>query len=692
MNDTEVQWTTAAPLWDSVADLGAETRQSFRRPAILRFASDEFMNEFVSLLNSNPSQLKAFRALPETWRGPITAPQIESIEKLPRLAQKLQRSKLAIERKAVAKILAVPDQSTALTTLTITAPRPVLKLYQPAHQRYYLIGAALVCRVPGQPDRHIETGNQERATYVVRKVVPAAGQSIFDSNETTWTEYALVSGGWQRVTDAQALMSNEEQQPLFAVNYLQDDERRRRVLAGLIPVGKREAYVGAPERSSDNQIVIDPSLPLPDKRTLLFMAQVTEPWKRLIERAFAWRKMKTPAGQPLTNDEALSGDALNKSLKDNREQIQTISWYALLDFAKLLYQYIPNVWESILNQSLSSPLTTDQSKLIDALINTEIGSGYAAALHQPLYPDKNGIVRAVVPSIVISNLRDALQQIQGGLPFSPTPAKNIEDNLETIVMPYDRNPSTGTTPWPSFLFPLADPKEDGPLPPAKPGASPYMDTDPLVEARTNALLRIDYLVELIEAALPTEVPTKTPPPLIAAQPVMRIDAPTYFVIRCVFERPNCGPLKPIVISDPTEPFLMAGFFDPDAPARPIRIALPIDTTLAGLRKFDKNTAFMISDVLCGQISRAQGLGLGDLIRTVLPWPLHKDLDVPDGGPCKDDAGFSLGMICSLSIPIITICALILLMIMVNLLDIIFHWVPYFIMCLPFPKFKGKPST
>ena len=82
---------------------------------------------------------------------------------------------------------------------------------------------------------------------------------------------------------------------------------------------------------------------------------------------------------------------------------------------------------------------------------------------------------------------------------------------------------------------------------------------------------------------------------------------------------------------------MAGFFDPDAPARPIRIALPLDTSPAGLRKFDKNTAFMISDMLCGQIDRVKGLSLGDLVLSVLPWPLHKDLSVPDGGPCKSDS-------------------------------------------------------
>ncbi len=134
--------------------------------------------------------------------------------------------------------------------------------------------------------------------------------------------------------------------------------------------------------------------------------------------------------------------------------------------------------------------------------------------------------------------------------------------------------------------------------------------------------------------------------------------------------------------------------DSESAARPIRIGLPIDTSPAGLRKFDKNTAFVISSTLCGQIQRAKGLTLGDLVRSVLPWPLHKDLSVPDKGPCKTAAGPDLGMICSLSIPIVTICALILLMIIVNLLDIIFRWIPYFIMCFPIPGLSGKskPSS
>ena len=50
------------------------------------------------------------------------------------------------------------------------------------------------------------------------------------------------------------------------------------------------------------------------------------------------------------------------------------------------------------------------------------------------------------------------------------------------------------------------------------------------------------------------------------------------------------------------------------------------------------------------------------------------------------------MICSLSIPIVTICALILLIIMVTLLDIIFRWLPYLIFCFPVPGLRGKKET
>jgi hypothetical protein len=165
-----------------------------------------------------------------------------------------------------------------------------------------------------------------------------------------------------------------------------------------------------------------------------------------------------------------------------------------------------------------------------------------------------------------------------------------------------------------------------------------------------------------------------------------------FVIRYVYVRRDCGPLHPPVLSAPSEPFQLASFYDADAPARPIRISLPLDVSPAGLRKFNRNTAFVMSDMLCGQVQRAKGLGFVDLVLSVLPWPFHKPLDVGAGGPCQNSGGLNIGMICSLSIPIITICALILLMIIVSLLDIIFRWMPYFVMCFPIPGLKGKKES
>src|SRR5260221_4482274 len=174
MNDPKIQWTTAAPLWESVTDLSNEARKFFRRPAILRFASDDFMTQFGAVLNSHPAQMRDFRALPEAWRGPETAPAIESPEPLPQLAQQIHRARLLAQSRLV--------KSPALAFKTSTAPMP-LKLYQPAHQRYYLVAAGLVCRVAGQPDRHIESSQQERVSFVVRKVVPPGSSSIFDNSE-----------------------------------------------------------------------------------------------------------------------------------------------------------------------------------------------------------------------------------------------------------------------------------------------------------------------------------------------------------------------------------------------------------------------------------------------------------------------------------------------------------------------------
>jgi len=680
MAKDQVQWAAPSPLWPIAAgtsDINLR-RNALRKPVILRFAADTFMDDFVNLLETDPSRMHELVATPETWRGPATEPA--PAKPAPLFARKLSRLGLAAAKKQGL----VPNPSgkgvSSLLTLNTAAQPKKLKLYQPAHQRYYLVASSLVCGRAGLPDRAINAGRQEKVGYVLRRMFPPGPLDInialppFDP--ATWEEYAFVATAtgnrWQRIpkqtqVTAGVLIDGEDQLPLFAMNFAEDDGRSRRLVAGLVPVGKREAYMGAgmKQQPGDPQPVVEPQ-PISDPRMILFWSQVTEPWKKLLEQAANGSKMNKGSKIPDDpNDDpppAVSLNANNTAATAQilREQIQTGSWYVLLDFANLLAEQTPRVWRLLNGQgpAAGEPAFTAAE---NALATAITGTTFSLTNTQ-----KDAFVAgtAYSPSSIKSSLKDALIAVKTG---------SIEENLEAVKTSFDRKRLSVDPLWPNFLFPLADPLLPSPM------------TTPALLDQEKA--KVDALAEKIEAALPAtpvaEVPNN---PLVSQQPMDMREG--WFVIRCVFTRPECGPIDPPLLSEPTAPFQMASFFDPDAPARPIRIALPLDTSPAGLRKFDKNTAFMISDMLCGQIERVKGLSLADLVLSVLPWPLHKDLSVPDGGPCKS-GGLEFGMICSLSIPIITICALLLLMIIVFLLDLIFRWVPFFIFCFPIPRLKAK---
>ncbi|MFL6227732.1 MAG: hypothetical protein ACJ741_03020 [Pyrinomonadaceae bacterium] len=742
-----VQWTTPAPLWGAAAgaEAGATRRAALQRPAILRFATDAFMQDVLALLENDPARLGTLVAQPETWRDLVSAPA--PVQVAPKFALPLQRLRLAAENKRARLLGAAP--SPEVTSLSANAnagsfrsrkPR-TLKLYQPAHQRYYMVASCLVCGRAGLPDKALDRGREESTTFVIRRMFPASvvnasGQTVpfvnpltgaVDSSiplpafDATWEEYAHVStpegdAGWQRVSGAlnatgeavgDVLVEGEEPLPLFPLNYTDDAGRRRRLLAGLVPVGKREAYMGAASllqsqlsaaamNAAASGGATQPENEIVDPRMMALWRDVTEPWKVLLQRADAaraavepdkWTPSHAVSPAPPSTDKPMDADdpnAKTASIKATRELIQTGSWYILLDFAKYLEENLPSVWAAITAPGASSPaaLSNDPPALAvyNALHSTKLANWRAKALElKPLpYPTAK-VKKNLVAALRAIALEDT----------SPT----AEDRLESAKVSYNRDKIiAGDTTFPSFLFPLAHAELDAahptdeelaPLPVVT--LSPATITD---ESKLDVSGRkIDALADLIKLALaPRPAPVASSLPLAAQKPMDTREG--FFRIRCVYQRPLCGPIDPPLLSAPTREFQLAGFFDPDAPARPIRIGLPIDTSPAGLRKFDKNTAFMMSDMLCGQVARMKGLTLGDLIRTVLPWPLHKDLSVPDGGACVQ-GGLEVGMICSLSIPIITICALILLMIIVSLLDIIFHWMPFFLICFPLPGFASK---
>jgi hypothetical protein len=140
-----------------------------------------------------------------------------------------------------------------------------------------------------------------------------------------------------------------------------------------------------------------------------------------------------------------------------------------------------------------------------------------------------------------------------------------------------------------------------------------------------------------------------------------------YVIRCVYTRDGCPP----VASAASAPFAIAPVHDPDAPARTIRIPMPIDLGLGALRRMKKNVGFVLSKDLNARVQSLAGKKLKDI----------DEGNVSAGGSADEE-------VCSFALPIITLCAMIVLYIFLALLNIVFFWMPLVKICLPIPKGKS----
>ncbi|KPJ96274.1 MAG: hypothetical protein AMJ53_01115 [Gammaproteobacteria bacterium SG8_11] len=699
-----ISWRAPMPLWAENSSTGIRVinEDIAPQPSILRFATDTFMDDMLSLLQENPKRIAEWVAQPETWRSPMPAPRLT---KKPAdessVAYLINRTKQLAEKQkpGTGKLLTHPKQSVVVPRNENSEALP-LKLFQSAHQRFYLVSASLIDRQPGLPDRVLDLVRNEKVSFVVRRLVPpdsntdtsTANQTIDNIDE--WDEYAFVltsrGGKWQRIDQynkatTKKLIPQEEQLPMFPVNYKDSCNHNRSLHSGLIPVGKREAWMGAPADDSVNSGQAEGETEVIQENAsqakISFQTDVSEPWKILVEQAQFKNENMARSFDNIDAGGGKSGED-ERALRTARDNIQTASWYVLLDFAKFLQQYLPNLWEVANGRATTDILSEDETSLLNAINTTTVSNALIDSLvkikDQYLTNDTLNITLRRQAALVKRSLMDALVAIL-----------DLEDNLESVDNEFvrfdeDDKPLTIDPKWPSFLFPLADPEHQEPLPPEIPGVDYPEITDPS-DTLDYDLALIDALADLVGKILPAPPETEE---LFSSQPVLD-QKEAWFVVRCVYERPNCGPLFPALVSHPTRAFQMAPFFDPDAPARPVRIPMPVDISPAGLRKYKKNTAFIISDMLCGKIKKIRKITLGDLVLSVLPWPFHKDLPNPGKtGPCKK-GGISFGMICSLSIPIITLCALILLMIMVALFDLFFRWIPFLFVCLPIPGLKGK---
>jgi hypothetical protein len=704
MSAHPVVWQSPQPLWGRFADAGGGTGSAAAadqpRPALLRFATDDFMEQTLATLVRDPAQIGLRLARPETWRKPAddSADLIERTP-VPRLAQDNVRRGAALKPRtgigATAASTSLDEQG---------RPRDVpLKLYQPAHQRHYLTAASLVCRTPGMPERAVVPGGAEQINFVIRRLLPALPNGNGESCEFAWVKDAP-GARWQRVNDAGAdaarLAPGEELLPVFPLPFRDDAAHARTLWAGLVPVGRREEYMGgAVDRSAAPGFALGQrqslaQTPSPSTaagtarlaRVTQFQMEVAEPWKNLIRTSFTPTATAAPDDVANFGGSELAAGLSQRAFEFNLRQ-QMASWLILLDLADYLEAYLGDLWSVIDTAGAGfDALSPRRKELYTWLGNAAMPPALETAL---LRPPADGLLKQPRPS-----LRAALLAVRGA---------GVRDGLERTELIYN-DATHEDAAWPPFHFVLAGLDRTGAargpfeaLAALGAASAGEVAPDPLVTpavAGQQAAAQLDRLTALVGRALDETTQERDAPPIPFALQLKNALAANagdagWFVIRFVYTRRDCGPLHPPLLSVPTQRFQLANFFDPDAPARPIRVTLPLDTSPAGLRKFNKNTAFVISDMLCGQIQRAKGLGLGDLVRSVLPWPLHKDLDVGAGSSCNNGGGLNIGMICSLSIPIITICALILLIIIVTLLDMIFRWLPYFVICFPVPGLKGK---
>ena len=147
------------------------------------------------------------------------------------------------------------------------------------------------------------------------------------------------------------------------------------------------------------------------------------------------------------------------------------------------------------------------------------------------------------------------------------------------------------------------------------------------------------------------------------------DLTSKYVVRAFVRVKRADGCPPKLIwSKASEPFTIIPWYE-SGPMPPVQVVLPpVD------RDFLKNAKPNVSFVVPSDLSNLlQG---------------NDPKKMSDGEGQKVDGGLQLDWICSFNIPIITICAFIVFNIFLSLFDIIFRWMFFIKICIPFPAGKS----
>ena len=145
----------------------------------------------------------------------------------------------------------------------------------------------------------------------------------------------------------------------------------------------------------------------------------------------------------------------------------------------------------------------------------------------------------------------------------------------------------------------------------------------------------------------------------------RFDRPdARYQVRAFVRIRRCDGCPPeLVWSDPSEPFGVVPWYEHGG-APPVQVPLP-SAKLSDMAKLKPNVAFRVP-------ASVQAMLGGMKVTT--------PMEVEPGS-----LNLGLDWICGFSIPLITLCAFIVLSIFLSLLNIIFWWLPFIKICIPIPR-------
>lgn len=511
-----IDWLQPAPLWD----LDGRAFQDFLTPALLEFGDDDFMETFFAAARA---------ASGDRLRGLVLAQQGSA----------------------------------------------VLKLYQPAHGRYYLVCCSLCCRIPGFPDRVVRGENDERVFFVMRRLV--------GEDEYAWAG-PEDSQRWRKVSgDGRTILADEERLPMAETA----GGGGRSLFFGYLPVASGATYKLPAPRPDDKGPADVPdavtAAEFPDTRVEELGSRFTQPITGTLD----------------ANGKPLPGTPVITSIDDRRAR--AVSVYLLLEGWEWFAEHMSD---------LAGVLRGDAGAALRA---TNKGARENLLKHLKSITLAPGLDLAAALGAAAKKRADLNKE--GG----------VEEDEDLGDLGFDNRFN---------LKPIA-----GTL------------REPLAK-----------LPDLARLALKGE-----PPPDLVLPKLSPRDDHVY-VLRCAYARPLCDEV-PLVVSRPSLPFRLATFFDPEAPARTVRIPLPADVSIAGLRKAKKNVSFMISNAMRRKMDSLAG----------------REKELLKGESPNPEDSLDLAFICSFSIQIIFIVAFMLLLIFVILLNIVFWWVAFFRICLPIPN-------